>query len=496
MAVPSFIATSTAAETSSNQAIGPRPAGTQTGDLLLAAIVSNGGTITAVPAGWTLLREVAMGSNPAWQRIYYKYAGSSEPASYSWTSSYSGYHIATVVTYRGVTGLSAGAGGNGTSSASVVAPSMTSGSARLVGFFAGGDFSVSSKTFTPPASMTERADYGGSHLLGSAIADESFAGSGSTGSRTATASISLTHWGAALVALVANTAPNAPTLTTPANNATIDRSITQRFAWTFSDPDAGDSQSKFDLQYRLVGGSTWTTVTQTIPNAYYDFASGTFAAGNYEWQVRTYDAQGVVGPWSASSFFTAADAPAMPTITVPTSGGTVGNTQTVTWSAPNQTDYQIRRVADNAGSPNTGTVYYDSGDVVSSTARSQTLTFETNNRYEHIQVRIKNNGLWSAWASIRVQVSYTPPTVPVVSLLADDDAGSLVVTVTNPAPGAGVPATSYNDLYVDDGSGEERKATMVTPNTSWTYWTPVALRDYAGHVRVVAVATNGTTTSS
>lgn len=293
-----------------------------------------------------------------------------------------------------------------------------------------------------------------------------------------------------------NAAPNAPILTAPADGSTIDRNITQRFDWDFSDPDTGDSQSKYDLRYRVVGTSTWTEVTGTTPNTFHDLAAGTFSAGDYEWQVRTYDAQGAVGPYSGSSFFTAATAPSEPTITDPINGATVGQNETVTWSAPDQAAYQLRRVADNAGAADTATVYEDSGEVVSATARSRAVTFATNDRYEHVQVRIKDNGLWSAWASVRVQVSWTPPPTPVVSLLADDDAGSLIVTVTNPAPGAGEPAVSYNDIFVDDGNGEFRAATMVTPNTSWTYHLPVSGRDYAGSVRVEAVADNGITASS
>lgn len=55
---------------------------------------------------------------------------------------------------------------------------------------------------------------------------------------------------------------------------------------------------------------------------------------------------------------------------------------------------------------------------------------------------------------------------------------------------------SYNDIYVNDGDGEERKATFLPTNQPWRYWTPRAGVDYSGGVRVVAVGSNGTTSST
>lgn len=100
-----------------------------------------------------------------------------------------------------------------------------------------------------------------------------------------------------------NTAPNAPTLNTPATSTTIDRSIINRFSWTPSDPDAGDTQTKFDLRYRVIGTGSWTTITQTTANSYWDVPASTFAPGSYEWQVCTYDTSNAVGQYSSSSLF-------------------------------------------------------------------------------------------------------------------------------------------------------------------------------------------------
>lgn len=324
----------------------------------------------------------------------------------------------------------------------------------------------------------------------------------SSGSRSATYTPSYgTPRGVTLVALKAiNYAPNAPTLTSMADGGTVNRGLTQRASHLFSDPNAADTQSKFDLRYRIVGAPAWTTITQVTPNQFYDFAAGALAAGDYERQVRTYDSVGVVGPYSTSGFFTAADATDGPTITDPVNGETIIlPVNAFTWSAPDQDAYQVRKVADDAlspGTPDTSTVYYDSGEVIDTTTRTVQLDFPVNGRTEHLQVRVKFDDLWSDWASIVVDVDYSPPPTPTVELSTDIATGSLLVTITNPAPTGENPAASYNDVYVDDGNGEERRATAVPPNTSWRYWLPVSGRDYSTAIRVVAVAASGATASS
>jgi hypothetical protein len=302
-------------------------------------------------------------------------------------------------------------------------------------------------------------------------------------------------YGIVVVALLVNVAPNAPTLNSPATGTTVDRAGTQRLGWVFSDPNTGDTQSKFDLQYKLSGGA-WVPITGTTPNNFVDITGGTFAAGSYEWQARTYDAMGIVGPWSASSFFTAADMPGVPSITAPVSGSTVGlATATVTWSVAAQTDYQVRKCADLAGAPDTSTIYYDTGDVVDSVTRSVVLTFPVNGRWDHIQVRVKAAGLWSTWADCRVLVSYTAPMVPTLTATPNSATASIAVTITNPTPTGGQPPVTYNDVYISSPLDPEyRAATMVPAGGTWVWWTPAAARTYT--IRVVAFGSNGTAATS
>ena len=302
-----------------------------------------------------------------------------------------------------------------------------------------------------------------------------------------------------------NTAPNTPASLYPASSVTLDRSLTQRFSWSFSDPNPGDSQTQYELRYRPTGTSTWTTVGPTTStNQFHDFAGNTFAADDWEWQVRYRDnGNGVSTPlwssWSSSAFFVASNAPGGPTITQPINGGTVtAPWSTVAWSIGDQDSYQFRRVADNAGAPNTGTIYYDTGEQASPGARALTVNFETNGRYEHVQVRVKDGGLWSPWSSNRVLINYTPPAAPLLNLTADDNTASILLSITNPTPTGGQPAVSYNDIYIDDGDGLGfvRRASLLQPNQAWTYWLPRSGFDYTGKIFVRAIATTGATSDS
>jgi hypothetical protein len=72
---------------------------------------------------------------------------------------------------------------------------------------------------------------------------------------------------------------------------------------------------------------------------------------------------------------------------------------------------------------------------------------------------------------------------------------SIGVAITNPAPGAGEPAVAYNDVYLSAaGVPEFRAATMVPANSTWRHWLPDSDAVYT--YRIVAVATNGTTSET
>jgi len=135
------------------------------------------------------------------------------------------------------------------------------------------------------------------------------------------------------------------------------------------------------------------------------------------------------------------------TITGPLNGANVSALTKLYWSTPDQTNYQVRRVADNAGAPDTGTIYWDSGEIASTNDREANVAYPINDRWEHVQVRIKAYGLWSVWADSRVNVSWTPPASPIVKTTPLPESGSVYVEIDNPVPLAGEPGVLYNDIY-------------------------------------------------
>ena len=83
------------------------PSGTASGHLMIAAIVSYNNSLTITPpSGWTLWTPPGGQANPVSSGalqcfLYYRYAGASEPASYTWNWSGGAFPDGGIVTYAG-----------------------------------------------------------------------------------------------------------------------------------------------------------------------------------------------------------------------------------------------------------------------------------------------------------------------------------------------------------------------------------------------------------
>jgi hypothetical protein len=108
------------------------PNGVQQGDTLVAQIVvydGNGSDAPSPPAGWSSLRHDAVSNgNQATSWLFYKVAGSNEPASYGWNIT-SNFAAAVMGAWRGTPGspidVTSGATAAGNSPVSASAPSLT-----------------------------------------------------------------------------------------------------------------------------------------------------------------------------------------------------------------------------------------------------------------------------------------------------------------------------------------------------------------------------------
>lgn len=496
MSSPTFVAATSTSFTTATSVVASVPAGTSDDDAIIALLTVNSLLRPATtPVGWTLLRTVS-GASAMRTYVYYRIA-SSEPASYefSWGGGTT-QGVVHLLSYSGadmVDPVNASGGDDGTAnlatSPSIVTdtPDCTVVSYHAMqGAFAG---------LSSPSGVTLRSNRDGGNVSSKAFEFvQEPAGSTPTVSSTAD---NPSEWTTAQVALApANVPPNAPVLDDP---GVINRNVTNRLSWTFSDDDPGDSQSEFTIEIREQGDTVLDVdVTTETTNTYYDLPGGTLAAGDFEFRVRTRDALGDQGPFSAWEPFEAADPPAGPTVTAPINDGTISTEEsTVEWSAASQDAYQLRRLGDNGGSPDTDTVLFDTGQVNSSGARSRVVEFPTNDQTEHVQVRVLRNSLWSPYSTVRVDVDYTVPETPTAVLDVDTPDGAITVSATNPTPGAGVPDVEslrvFRRLVGDDGDGI-RLAINVPPSGEFVDWTVAS--GVAYEYRVQAMGDNGTSSLS
>lgn len=173
-----------------------------------------------------------------------------------------------------------------------------------------------------------------------------------------------------------NTAPNAPTGLNPGstNSATpqLVGTVTPALNWTFSDPDAGDTQGQYEVFVyngsTLVRDSGWISssiASYTVP------ASTLGRNGTYNWQVRTKDNKGAISALSAKYYIKINNLPTV-NISSYTNGQQVtDNILTFAWTYSDadgqaQSNYQIQGSQDNWA-----TVGYNSG-VLSGTATTFT----------------------------------------------------------------------------------------------------------------------------
>lgn len=162
-----------------------KPAGTVQGDLLVAVVCCSGGGSCATPSGWNLHASSISTQKP----LFWKIAGASEPANY--TFDVSGTLINTVVVidrYNGhdpTTPIDAvGKVDPGTGASFVIGTLTSAGAGRLLAQICA---KLANTSFTAPGTATKRWDaVTGAPISVTAGGDE-VVGSGATGTRTWTA---------------------------------------------------------------------------------------------------------------------------------------------------------------------------------------------------------------------------------------------------------------------------------------------------------------------
>jgi hypothetical protein len=172
------------------------PAGSVSGTLMLAFIGGTGafsGNAPTPPTGWTLLNApLAFNGQNLNIMVYYRYAGASEPSSYTWTSGFTfGVSIGGIVTLAGAALSSPfDAQSNNTGTGTPTANSVTTTTSHdyLFGFFG---TNTSSSMLTLPGGFTTfwNVPYSAGVNYGLALIGKVLSSSGATGNITASPSL-------------------------------------------------------------------------------------------------------------------------------------------------------------------------------------------------------------------------------------------------------------------------------------------------------------------
>lgn len=114
--------------------------------------------------------------------------------------------------------------------------------------------------------------------------------------------------------VLASTTP--PLLIEPIRGHAVIAGELTSFLWEFRDPTPGSSQTRADIQYRVVGLPDWIVLygapSPGQPGSYREWLipAGTFIPGyHYEWQARTVDNDLSVSEWSETENFWAIETP-------------------------------------------------------------------------------------------------------------------------------------------------------------------------------------------
>jgi len=247
--------------------------------------------------------------------------------------------------------------------------------------------------------------------------------------------------------------PNAPADLSPSGEA-VDATEDVLLQWRHNPVDS-TKQTRFQVRYREVGASEWTTLDEvTSAASELVIEAGTFDNGLVvEWQVRTWGQHATASPWSATATFTTSARPGVVIVT-PEPDSTVASSHiTVEWTyydaeETEQAAYRIRLLdADDE-------VVWSASGVGDATSHEVPYTLDDDTAYRIEVEAADSDGLWSVPAEAAFEVMYARPPIPEIGGEWDLDAGAVNVTVTYPAVGdfewTGNPDASASIEVVDE----------------------------------------------
>lgn len=246
-----------------------------------------------------------------------------------------------------------------------------------------------------------------------------------------------------------NLAPTAPVLTPRAN---FDAADAATFAWTFTDPNSGDTQSAYDLEIQRTDTDAVVVATgkTTSATTSHEVTGGTLTnALSYRWRVRTWDFADEEGPWSDWGTFSTS-AGGTVTVTDPATdnpANVVTDEISVSWSVTGTTQDSYRVILKRN---DTGATVSDTGWIVSA-ATSLLVTGMVTGVEHTVQVQARNAALVvSGIGSRLVTPNYGTPEVPLVTATPVPGEGYVLISVDNPI--SGQPDLGTSEVDMEDGT--------------------------------------------
>lgn len=374
------------------------PAGTTNGDVMVVGVQYGGSTQMTTPAGWTLINHVNNSFSTTQNLTTFYRVASSEPASYTWTmpslvcwitaaGSYSGVDNSTPINAQTTVGVTTGT--------SLVANAVTTTMANdtIVTIFAG--YNGTSTTWTPPAGQTERVDSNNTSVRSIELNDSNQASVGSSGTFTATASVSNYGANATIALKTANTVPTIsvqPSSSYGSYTRTGPGNTTFNVNFTAAD---GEQTGAGALSYSIkrssdnaiIGGGAGTFTSGVAQSISLAYNATNLSAGSNTLYVAVSD-----GTFTTNtSTFTVLRDDVLPTsaTNISTGSGTLTtNSYAVTFTPndatstnSNEIRYQIRTLGGGGGTLLTSGTSTNATSKTTSSFTDSTLTAGANSRY-------------------------------------------------------------------------------------------------------------------
>lgn len=249
--------------------------------------------------------------------------------------------------------------------------------------------------------------------------------------------------------------PDAPTGLDITGGSVFDATEDKIFIWNHN-PTDGTPQTKYSLQYRIVGAGSWTTYADEVANEneYITIPGSTFSNGeDYEWQVKTWGTYTTGSDWSNVDLFFTVTKPEA-TITDPTAVSNYGySSLELDWTyTQSESESQIQYLAKLYNSDDL-LLESSYGTSIVAAGGNDTHVFdyvlENSTNYKiTLQVECENE-LWSEETEVEFTTEFLQPTKPTFELSINEEQGSISIDITNPEVIVDYNEESSQDTYVD-----------------------------------------------